>query len=357
MPLNFEITRTEIGYNATMQSPQQSVSRYPVSSVSFNDGTLRIEIANLDFTFTGTVDAQKIDGSFKQFGQTYELILEREMSEEPVVREFGIAYDISGIWYGQVDLKIRIAKLNFYFKVSDGKLTALMQSPEESERWGPVSSVKYIGNQIEVEIPEINLSFDGIVKEDGIYGMLTQRGISVPAIFKREDFSSIRPQTPQPPFPYESKEITFSNTEQDFDLAGTLTLPAGDGPFTAVILVSGSGPQDRDETISGHKPFLVIADHLTRNGIAVLRYDDRGTAFSGGVYRGASLEDFLTDAESAINHLRSNSKIGKIGIAGHSEGGAIALMSAANHVPDFIITLLPDPVFTVKKGWRFSVQP
>ncbi len=134
-----------------------------------------------------------------------------------------------------------------------------------------------------------------------------------------------RPQHPQPPFPYEAREVRAEHTEGHV-LAGTLTLPDGDGPFPAAILISGSGPQDRDEQLIGHRPFLVIADHLTRNGIAVIRYDDRGTAQSTGTFAGATTHDLATDALAVLRFAESVQEIdpAKIGLIGHSEGGLIA---------------------------------
>jgi uncharacterized protein len=131
-----------------------------------------------------------------------------------------------------------------------------------------------------------------------------------------------RPQLPRPPFPYRSEEVAFDNPRAPgVRLAGTLTLPEGQGPFPAAILITGSGQQDRDETLLGHKPFAVLADHLTRSGIAVLRYDDRGTAASTGRYDGATAADFASDANAAFAWLRARPGIGPIGFVGHSEGG------------------------------------
>jgi pimeloyl-ACP methyl ester carboxylesterase len=140
-----------------------------------------------------------------------------------------------------------------------------------------------------------------------------------------------RPQTPKPPFPYDVREAAFRNTVDGVDLAGTLTLPQGAGPWPAVVLVSGSGQQDRDETLMDHKPFLVLADALSRAGIAVLRYDDRGVGGSGGDPTKATSVDFARDAEAAIEWLKERPDIdpARIGVVGHSEGGLIAALLAA----------------------------
>jgi hypothetical protein len=141
-----------------------------------------------------------------------------------------------------------------------------------------------------------------------------------------------RPQTPLPPFDYHVEEVVFVNAEAGVRLAGTLTIPRGDGPFPAAVLISGAGPHDRDETHDeGHKPFAVLADHLTRNGVAVLRYDDRGTAGSTGDFASATWLDLAADAQAAASYLRTRAEIagGEVGLIGHSQGGIIAPITAA----------------------------
>ena len=161
-------------------------------------------------------------------------------------------------------------------------------------------------------------------------------------IFRNNRSSTKRPQEPTKPFPYHSEEVTFLNAKADACLAGTLTLPAKEGNYPAVILITGSGPQNRDEEFSGHKPFLVIADHLTKNGIAVLRYDDRGFAQSTGDFKAATTLDFASDVESAISYLKTRNEIdkNKIGLVGHSEGGIIAPIVASTSKDVSFIVLL-----------------
>jgi alpha/beta superfamily hydrolase len=151
-----------------------------------------------------------------------------------------------------------------------------------------------------------------------------------------------RPQTPRPPFPYQVQEVTFENTADGVSLAGTLTIPEGEEQFPAAILISGSGPQDRDETILDHKPFAVLADHLTRHGMAVLRYDDRGVGGSTGRFDAATSEDFARDAEAGFDFLRRHASIdpARVGLIGHSEGGLIAPIVAARRPEVAWIALL-----------------
>jgi len=182
------------------------------------------------------------------------------------------------------------------------------------------------------------------VDGDQLEGTLTTGGDTVPVSLDRRDepFAFERPQVPEPPYPYLEEEIVFPNTEAGFDLAGTLTIPKGDGPFPAVVLISGSGPQDRDEQLAGHRPFLVLADHLARAGIAVLRYDDRGYGESGGDLEGTSA-DLATDAAAAVDYLAAKPETGSIGLLGHSEGGIIAPMVAATDPAVTFVIMLAGP--------------
>lgn len=160
-----------------------------------------------------------------------------------------------------------------------------------------------------------------------------------------------RPQEPSKPYPYIVEEITFPNNQAGITLAGTLTLPAAEGNFPSVILISGSGAQNRDEEISGHRPFLIIADHLTRNGIAVLRYDDRGFGRSTGDFRAATTADFAADVASAVHYLKTRKEINtdQVGLVGHSEGGIVAPMVAASSEEVSFIVLLATPGIEIRK--------
>ncbi|HEY8378531.1 MAG TPA: alpha/beta fold hydrolase, partial [Nannocystis sp.] len=169
-------------------------------------------------------------------------------------------------------------------------------------------------------------------------GSLSQAGRTFPATVRRlgpgeeADIAPKRPQEPKPPFPYAVREATFPSAAKDkVTLAGTLTLPQGTGPFPGVVLLTGSGPQDRDESLMGHKPFLVLADHLTRAGFAVLRFDDRGVGGSQGVLEKASQADLAGDARGALDWLARQPEVDskRLGLIGHSEGAMIAARAAA----------------------------
>jgi dienelactone hydrolase len=202
------------------------------------------------------------------------------------------------------------------------------------------------GDSLFVEIPIIKGTFRGKIygDVDSIAGIFRQPGYSPSlTLIPATDYVPLdRPQTPKEPFPYICKDIEFENTTEKIELAGTVTTPDTSGLYPAVVLVTGSGPQDRDEGLMGHKPFLVIADYLTRNGIVVLRYDDRGTAKSKGNFQSATTMDLTSDALSAIEFLSGVKYVNKnkIGIIGHSEGGLIAPIAATqNEKIKFIITL------------------
>ncbi len=196
-----------------------------------------------------------------------------------------------------------------------------------------------------IKAPTLMGEYNGTITGDStIDGTWTQRGVTFTVNLKKlkTAFAVIRPQEPKPPFPYTSEDVIFTNNKFNIRLAGTLTMPAGKGPFKAAILITGSGAQNRNEELMGHKPFLVIADYLSRNGIAVLRYDDRGTGQSQGNYSEATSEDLATDAEAAYNFLKNNPKInsGEIGLIGHSEGGLIApIVASSNPGIAFIVSL------------------
>ena len=180
--------------------------------------------------------------------------------------------------------------------------------------------------------------------ESEAVGTFTQSGAKLPLSLKKTEklVELRRPQTPKAPFPYKVEGVSYRNERAGITLAGTLSSPAGRGPFPAVILISGSGAQDRDETIFEHKPFLVLADMLTRRGVAVLRVDDRGVGGSTGSIATSTSEDFAGDVEAGIAFLKSRSVVDgrKIGLIGHSEGGIIAPIVAARSQDVAFIVLL-----------------
>ena len=247
---------------------------------------------------------------------------------------FSQAQDITGQWNSVLSVQGMSLRIVFHINKTGEGYTSTMDSPDQGATGIPVATTTFNGSKLSLAIPNIGLSYEGEFKNDSVVGTFKQGGMSFPMTLKRtkaEVKPPVRPQEPKPPYPYRSEDVTFENKTAGNTLAGTLTMPSTGKNFTAVILITGSGPQDRNEEIMGHKPFLVIADYLTRCGIAVLRYDDRGTAQSTGNFATATTADFATDAESAIAYLKTRKEINpkKIGLMGHSEGGVIAPMVAA----------------------------
>lgn len=255
------------------------------------------------------------------------------------------AQEIVGQWNGV--LKVPGAQLSLVFhvtKTADG-YTATMDSPDQGANGIPVTKTFFENSKIKFEITNARIEYNGELKESEITGVFKQNGQEFPLNLSKKNIEKTalkRPQEPTKPYPYYEEEISFKNTKANISLAGTLTLPKKEGVFPAVILISGSGPQNRDEELLGHKPFLVISDFFTRNGIAVLRFDDRGVGQSTGDFKTATTADFATDVESAIAYLKTRKEINpnKIGLIGHSEGGIIAPMVASRSKEvNFIILL------------------
>jgi pimeloyl-ACP methyl ester carboxylesterase len=220
--------------------------------------------------------------------------------------------------------------------------SSTFDSPDQGANGIP-AELKVTGSKLVMTIPGVGV-FEGEVSADGkqLDGVLKQGSASIPVRLERGVFASARrPQTPVGPFPYSAREASYVNPKQaDVRLAGTLTVPKGRGPFPAVLLITGSGPQDRDETVFEHKPFLVVADALTRRGVAVLRVDDRGVGGSSPGPRGATTADFATDVEASLAWLRKQKDIdsSRVGLLGHSEGAVIAsAVAGKDHSLDFVV--------------------
>jgi len=256
---------------------------------------------------------------------------------------------IIGSWQGV--LKAGAMELRLIFNLSvneDLALKATLDSPDQGHMGVPLGEVSLREDSIRIEAPGLMGYYIGqLASETAIKGEWHQAGRTFNLDLEKaeEAFVLNRPQEPQPPYPYKEEEVSFPNVEQGFSLGGTLTLPEGQGPFPAAVLVTGSGPQNRDEELFGHKPFKVIADHLTRKGIAVLRYDDRGVGSSGGNAAGSTTEDLASDASSAMDFLLKRGDIdpSKIGLIGHSEGGMIVFMLASSHKDIAYIISLAGP--------------
>lgn len=264
------------------------------------------------------------------------------------------AQDLRGAWKGL--LEVGPAKLNIVFHIHDDN-NVTMDSPDQGAMDIPTEVVCMKEDSISVTMPRLGAQYAGKLVGEKINGTFSQMGHSFPLILKRGEIKMNRPQTPQPPFEYTTQEVVFHNKGIDAKtglpteggeawLGGTLTYPKGFKTGMPVILmVTGSGQQNRDEELMGHKPFLVIADYLARHGIATLRYDDRGVGKSTGNMAMITLQSNMLDAEAGIDYLKSTKKFGKIGVLGHSEGGIISYMLAARGKADFVVSLA-GPVLT-----------
>lgn len=259
------------------------------------------------------------------------------------------ARDIAGQWKGVLPVQGKQLNLVFNIEKTGTGYTATMDSPDQGAKGIPVTAVQFEHNTLVLHIANAGIEYTGTLDQDSIKGVFKQSGMSFPmnlyATATAETGHLGKKQEPVRPYPYLEEEVRFDNKAAGITLAGTLTLPRKEGRFPAVILISGSGPQNRDEELLGHKPFLVLADRLTRNGIAVLRFDDRGTAASGGMFATATSADFATDVKAAVAYLKSRKEINpsKIGLAGHSEGGMIAPMVAVGNPEIGFIVLLAGP--------------
>lgn len=238
----------------------------------------------------------------------------------------------SGIWSGE--LNVQGTRLPLVFHLDDDN--PCIDSPAQGVKGIPARITRTGSDSVTVAVPSIGMTFEGRCKADEITGVFTQRGMAFPLVLHPGEKTAKRPQTPVPPFPYKQEEVSFSNG--DAVLKGTLTLPEDyDRDTPVLIMITGSGLQNRDEEIYEHKPFAVIADALARDGIASLRYDDRGFGESTGDVVNCTTEDLMYDALSGVNLLRE--RFNKVGALGHSEGGTIALMLGADKKVDFIVSL------------------
>lgn len=238
----------------------------------------------------------------------------------------------TGPWSGK--LSIQGTSLTIVFNFNEDGCT--MDSPDQGAKGIKAEKSYSPAGMLEIKIPSIGASFTGLLQGNNIPGTFRQGGLTLPLTLKPGGVKLNRPQTPAGPFPYNTEEVSFRNGTAV--LKGTLVTPEACTKNTAaVLLVTGSGLQNRDEEVFGHKPFAVIADALAKAGIASLRYDDRGFGESTGDIVNHTTEDLKNDAASGIALLRE--RFGKVGVIGHSEGGSIAFMLAAEENVDFVVSL------------------
>lgn len=341
------ITKDDDGaLSAQLESPDQAPGqKIPVTSVRIDDQTLRLEINAIGAKYEGAWDEENTrwEGVLTQ-GIELPLTLEPGLPPaKPVVE------GLDGRWEGALMRNGVELRLALRISTDDNGTSAYLDSPDMGAVGIPISALSHDEGSVSFSVMAAGVSFKGALAGEAITGTWSRPGMpDTDVTFTRSHEMPAppkRPQYPSEPYPYQSLDVTFENPwTTGVTIAGTLTIPNQDeGPFPAAILISGSGPQDRDETVFGHKPFLVLADHLTRSGIAVLRYDDRGVGRSSGDFSASTSADFATDANAALRYLASRPEIDadKIGFIGHSEGGMIApiAMNNTNNQAAYLVML------------------
>lgn len=331
------------GYDGVMHSPDQTPAPIPLDDVRVADGVLSFAVTAIHASYAGRWDAARAAwiGEWRQ-GAALPLVL---TTGTPDARP--IIAGLDGDWAGTIMPAGATIRLIVHVVTNTGGTVVSIDSPDQLAYGLPLPTLRREGQAVRFTVN--GSRFEGTLSADGgkIEGSWNGPNYKGPLLFTRRSKQTAgprRPQTPQPPFPYRSEEVTVDSTA-GVKLAGTLTLPQGKGPFPAVVLITGSGAQDRDETILEHKPFAVIADRMTRDGIAVLRMDDRGTAKSTGDFAAATDDDFAADTAADVAFLRRRADIDpvRIGLIGHSEGGMIAPKVAAKDRRIAFVVLMAGP--------------
>jgi pimeloyl-ACP methyl ester carboxylesterase len=337
---------------ATIDSLDQGVYGIEVTSLTQKGSILQFNVSSVGASFEGKIlaDRRTIEGDWMQGSASLPLIFHRQPAGAAAKNPSDSIASAEGVWQAALEGNGMRLRLQLHVAHDDQKqLVAALDSPDQGVSGLPAVKVSQKDAAFHFEIPVVNGVYDGTLNATklAITGTWAQNGVEQKLVFQRSDqlLELLRPQNPVKPYPYKEEELTFPNAKAKISLAGTLTLPSGPGPFPAAILISGSGPHDRDESLVGHRPFLVLADHLTRKGIAVLHFDKRGIGKSTGDFASGTMEDFTGDTEAALAYLNTRKEIDpkKIGLIGHSEGGLIAPLVATNSPTVAWIVLLAAP--------------
>ena len=342
--LEFDVTENGGEYTGELRSLDQGNAKAKTTEIKIDSESFKFTIPRFGAKFSGKFAEDKtlVEGTFSQNGASIPLTLTKAGSKDddtpkPDTLKAEPEQTLKEAWVGELNIGVMKPVMQFRIvRLESGETAAYFDSVTEG-RTGFPATTSVDGKTLKFDVARIKLSFEGELNEAGdqAEGTWSQGGRNIPLVLKKQasEYDSVnvwenRPQRPVGPFPYDAEEVTFENNADNLTLAGTLTIPKKPGRHPVVVLISGSGPQDRDESLMEHKPFLVLADYLSRRGIAVLRYDDRGTAKSTGKFGGATTEAFARDASSAVEFLKTHERINpdEIGLAGHSEGGLIAPM-------------------------------
>jgi pimeloyl-ACP methyl ester carboxylesterase len=351
--LVLHVSKAEDGsFKATIDSLDQGVYGIEVTSLAQQASALSFKVSSVGASYEGkfSTDHGSIEGEWMQGSVSLPLVFHRQAAGAGARKAADAIAGAEGVWQGAMEGNGMRLRFQLHVSHDDQKqLVAALDSPDQGISGLPAVKVSQKESAFHFEIPVVSGVYDGTLNpaKTAITGSWTQSGVQQKLDFRRSDqlLELVRPQNPTKPYPYREEEILFANASAKISLAGTLTLPSGKGPFPAAILLSGSGPHDRDESLVGHRPFLVLADHLTRRGIAVLRFDKRGIGKSTGDYTNATTADFASDAEAVLAYLKTRKEIDpkKIGFIGHSEGGMIAPMVATRSNDVAWIVLLAGP--------------
>jgi len=348
--LVLRITKDDAGHlRASLDSIDQDADDIPVTSITLTGTDLNFSVLDVHGTYQGkfSADGEAIEGTWTQM-QSLPLTFRRQTTPIKTEHKLAKPSDIDGDWWGILNNGLVPLRMVFHITNTEDGLMATADSPDQNAKGLPVTAVTRTGASLKLEMKQLAGVYEGKLDPalKSIEGTWTQGGHALPLVLKRlkdpKDLELRRPQNPIKPYPYREEEVSYENKPAGVKFAATLTIPQGKGPFPAVFLITGSGPQDRDESLLGHKPFLVLSDYLTRKGIVVLRADDRGFGISTGVFSTATTLDFASDAEAALAYLKTKPEVDpqKIGLIGHSEGGVIAPMVAAmNHDVAFIVMM------------------
>ncbi len=333
-------------YIAKLDSPDQNAFGIKADNVDIVGNKITIGIAQIMGKYDGELDSDGIiKGTWSQGPKT--LLLNLAKPGQAIAEE---EKNFISYWQGNLtDMPTKLTVNLKIFKEKDGTLNALLDSPDQGVYDLKTADFVMNDDSMKFNVPAVTGSYSGkVVKDSSLIEGIWKQGafeseLNLHQVDKIEKLK--RPQRPEKPYPYNDEDVSFENKEAGITLAGSFTFPKTGGPFPAVVLITGSGAQDRDETIFNHKPFLVISDYLTRNGIAVLRFDDRGVGKSKGNFAAATTVDFAQDAISAVEYLKTRKEVNpkEIGIIGHSEGGIIAPMAASNSSDVAFIVLLAGP--------------
>jgi pimeloyl-ACP methyl ester carboxylesterase len=346
--IRFDLDKSPKGeWSGTWASPDQIEKNLELISITVAGNTLDLE-TKIAASYHGTFDPAKdtLEGKWEQGGVKFPLNLKRYDPKK--VTETLAPKELEGLWKGKIKVQAAIElRLVLVVKKGQGdKPTAHLASPDQGVDKIPINRIELKSDELTFDVKSIGASYKGKRNAAGtaFEGTFKQSGLSFPLVLTKTEKVSevIHPQTPKGPFPYRTEEVTYENRAGGIKLAGTLSLPAKASPVPAVLLITGSGAQDRDETLLGHKPFLVLADALTRRGIAVLRVDDRGVGGSTGSTSQSTSQDFALDALAGVEFLAHRKEVDpkRIGLIGHSEGGLIAPIAATRSKDIAFIVLM-----------------